>query len=142
MTVKVRSEAYGFADTDAEAQRVTMVDSAGVIVEATPGAASIFFVKIDTAASGGTDLVAAAGAGNRIRVLSYVVVAGGTVNVKFTSGTGPTDVTGPMPLVVNGGVSANSDRFGLFATAANAKLSINLSAAVQVSGHLTYILTA
>lgn len=127
-------------DETAKAARVIMVDSSGSAGGA--GDLAVLYATISTAASGGTDLVAAPGASLRIRVLSYVIVAGGTVNVKFTSGTGPTDITGAMPLVVNAGVAASSDRYGLFATAANAKLSINLSGAVQVSGHLAYIVTA
>lgn len=129
--------AQQWSDDTAKATRVTMVDSAGASVASNP---TVLFVKVDTTAT--VDLVAAAGVGLRIQVINYVLVAGGTVNVKFTSGTGPTDLTGPMPLVVNSGVSANSDRFGLFATAANAKLSLNLSAAVQVSGHIAYIVSA
>lgn len=102
---------------------------------------TILYAKVDTASSGGTDLVVAQGASQRIRVLSYTLVAAGAVNVKFTGGTGPTDLTGAMPFVANSGAANNSSQFGLFATAANAKLSINLSGAVQVSGHIAYIVT-
>lgn len=74
--------------------------------------------------------------GKRIRVVSYVIVASGAVNAQFRSGAN-TNLTGAMRLVEAGGVSAHFDG-GLFQTAVGEALNLNLSAAVQVSGHLTY----
>ena len=94
------------------------------------------FAVIDEASSGDNLLVAAV-ADRKIRVLNYVLVSAGTVNATFRSGTTP--ISGAMPLVANAGISSpHSDR-GLFETAVNTALNLNLSAAVGVRGHLTYI---
>ncbi|RMH18628.1 MAG: hypothetical protein D6698_06765 [Gammaproteobacteria bacterium] len=95
------------------------------------------FKAIDTSTSGNTVLVAAA-SGKKIRVLSYTVVAGGPVTVKFNDGSN--DLTGPITLSAAGdGGSASLPEGGLFETPAGSALNINLSAAVQVGGHITYI---
>lgn len=92
---------------------------------------------INTAASGNTTLATPA-TGKKIKVISYVIVSGGTVNVKFRSTT-TGDITGPMPLVANTGVSSGDSEYYHFKTVASEALQINLSAAVQVSGHFTYV---
>jgi hypothetical protein len=100
-------------------------------------------LKIDVSASGDTTLVAAV-SGRRIKVLSYVIVVADTVTVKFKSGS--TDITGPFTFVSGGsGVSSPAALSSMgfipaFVTAAGEALVINLSAAKQVGGHLTYIL--
>lgn len=96
--------------------------------------------KIDTSSSGDNTLQAA-DTNRRIRVYSYVIVAGGTVSVKWKSGS--TDLSGAMPLVANGGISAHSPGSAgafvpLLQTAANEALVLNLSGAVQVSGHYSW----
>jgi len=101
-------------------------------------------IKISVSASGNTELVAAQ-TGRQIRVLNYVIVAAGAVSVKFVSDAATdTDLTGAMPLAANGGVSsayapqAESVRECLFRTLYGEALSINLSGAVLVAGHLSY----
>ena len=89
------------------------------------------------AASGDNSIVAAQGSGNKIRVLSYVLVAGGTTTARFESGAGGTALTGVMPLVANSGVSAPFSPVGHFETGANAALS--LEATGDIDGHVTYI---
>lgn len=134
----LRTEVNEFVDEVATATRVLAVDATGAAAGTPPAASSILFAKIDTAAT--ADLVPLS-ATQKIRVLSYVIVAAGAVNVKFTGGTGPAvDLTGAMPLATNGGVAVSSAGVGLFETAINSKLTINLSGAVQVSGHVAYIL--
>ncbi len=91
---------------------------------------------INTAASGDTAVVAAV-AGKRIRVINYVLTAAGVVSVKFRSAT--TDLTGAMPFAANGGIAAAGAQPGYWVqTAAGEALNLNLSAAAQVSGHITY----
>ena len=107
-----------------------------VVTFATDGGKALQFVPISTAASGATQLVAAAGAGVKIKVVSYVIVASAPVTVKFQSAG--VDLTGAMALAANGGVSVSGNTSHLFETAANAVLNINLGGAVQVSGHLAY----
>lgn len=95
------------------------------------------FVPINVSASGQSPLIAAAGVGLKIKVVSYVVVAAGAVTVKFQSGN--TDLTGPMSFAANGGCSVlGKPSAHLFETAVNAALNINLGSAVNVSGHLAY----
>lgn len=89
---------------------------------------------ISLAASG--DLVALV-SGRRIRVIAYHLVAAGAVTVKFQSG-GTTDLTGAMTCATGAAQSPAECRAGHFQTAVGEKLNLVLSAAVQVSGHLTY----
>lgn len=91
---------------------------------------------INTAASGATSLVSAV-AGNNIVVLAYHFSAAGAVNVKFQSAS--TDLTGAMTCATGVPHDAASTDYGLFQTATNEALNINLSGAVQVSGHIVYI---
>jgi len=100
----------------------------------------MLFVKIDTATAGNNTLIAA-NANARIRVHNYVFVTGGVVNVKFVGGT--TDLTGAMSSSVSSpsATPTTADQEAcLFHTGKNEALIINLSDAVQVSGHLAYSL--
>lgn len=101
-------------------------------------AATPKFAAIDDATSGNNTLVAAV-ASKKLRVLSYVLVAAGTVNARFESGANGTALTGQMNLVANTGVSSGFNPLGHFETAANTLLNLELSAAVSVDGHLTYV---
>lgn len=96
------------------------------------------FAVISGSTSGNNTLVAAV-ASRKIRVISFFLVADGTVNVKFQSGAGGTDLTGAMALIANTGMAVNLNQFGHFETAVNTLLNMNLSAAVGVRGALTYI---
>lgn len=116
------------ADTISAAHdAVSMTDGTSVL--------TVKFASISTASSGYTSLVAAV-PGKKIRVLSYVLVAAGAVTAQFASASSAR--TGAMPLAANGGVSAQSPT-GLFETAVNEALRLNLGGAVQVSGHLSYV---
>lgn len=88
----------------------------------------------------GDNTVVAAVSGLKIRVLSYTLIAASAVNVRFESGAGGTALTGVMPVGANGGVSATFCPAGHFETAAGSLLNMELGGAVQVSGHLTYVL--
>lgn len=99
----------------------------------TPG-----FAIIDAATSGDNTLLAAQGAGNKIRVHQLFLVAAGTTTVRFESGAGGTALTGQMNLVANTGFSLPYSPVGWFETAANALLNLELSAAVSVDGCFTY----
>lgn len=91
-------------------------------------------LAITKAATG--DLVAAV-TGKSIVVLNYLIVAAGAVSVNFESGT--TDISGVMSMITGTPLAASDSEFGVLATAAGEKLAITLSGAVQVSGHLTYV---
>lgn len=94
------------------------------------------FASITASASGDTAVVAGVGA-KKIRVVSYVLTANGAVNAKFRSGT--SDISGLEYLAANGGVAAPYNPHGHFETAVATALNINLSGAVAVGGHLTYV---
>lgn len=98
-------------------------------------AVTVKFASISTASSGYTSLVSAV-TGKKIRVLSYAIVATAAVTAGFASAS--TAITGAMSLAANGGVSAQAPQ-GLFETASNTALRLNLGGAVQVSGHLSYV---
>lgn len=51
----------------------------------------------------------------------------------------PTDLTGLEYLGANGGVSSGYSPLGQFETVAGEALTINVTAAVAVGGHLTYV---
>lgn len=96
------------------------------------------FAAIDAATSGDNTLVAAAGAGNKVRVHQLLLVAAGTVNARFESGAGGTALSGQMNLVANTGFVLPYSPIGWFETAANTLLNLELSAAVSVDGVLAY----
>ena len=102
-------------------------------------ARTLVFDFIDDAVSGDNTLVAAAGAGNKIRVLAAFLVSAGTVNVRFESGAGGTALTGQMNLVANTGFVLPYNPKGWFETAANTLLNLELSAAISVDGCYLYV---
>lgn len=96
------------------------------------------FAKIAVSSSGANTIVSAV-TSKKLRVLSYVLVANGAVNAKWQSHVTPTDLTGLSYLAANGGVSSGFCQFGHFETVSGEALDLNLSGAVAVGGHLTYV---
>lgn len=95
------------------------------------------FASININTSGDNTIVASPGA-KVLRVLSYVLVADAAVLVKW----GDTTVaytSGAMSLAANGGVCAPFSPVGHVQTASAKGIVLNLSAAIGVRGHLTYI---
>jgi len=95
---------------------------------------SVSFAQINATASGDTQVVAAV-SGRRIVVVAFAVIASATVNIRFRSGS--TDITGAMRLVEGGGIAHAYDG-GLFETAVNQPLNINLSTNATVGGYVVY----
>lgn len=106
-------------------------------------------VPIDNGASANDiQVVAAPGAGRVVRVLNIVLIAGGSVTVKFASGTagggGQTDLTGAMPLTSTNSLQPGwtDDGFGgrscHFETKSNEGLVLKFGGAIQVSGYVNY----
>lgn len=97
-------------------------------------------IDFNTAA---TQTAVAAVAGKRIVVLTYALVNGvGTgQTVQWRSNT-TTNLSGVMqlPQAIGGGIafSAGRDNTGLFFTAPGEALSLVMSAATQVGGHIAY----
>lgn len=94
------------------------------------------FAVISASSSGNTSVVALVSS-KKIRVLAYAFQCNAAVNVKFQSNT--TDKTGLFYNAANTGALAGFNPVGWFETAAGEALNINLSGAVAVGGHITYI---
>lgn len=93
---------------------------------------------INTSTSGDNTIVAAV-ATKRIRVLAVAIVSDGTTDVRWESGASGTALTGQIPLQAREGYTI-SNPWGLFETAAvNTLLNLELTAAVNVHGWVTYI---
>jgi hypothetical protein len=101
-------------------------------------------VAISAAAGTPQDVVAAPGAGLKIYVVNIVLLVD-TANtiVKFTEGTGPTDITGAMELADNGGlvVGGSPDAPVLQTNTAGAKLSVSATVGAA-KGWLRYFVAA
>ncbi len=82
---------------------------------------------VSASATGDTAIVAARGAGIKIRVLAAYYVSTLANTVKFRSNT--TDISPPTPLAANGGMVLPFSPIGWFQTAANEALNGNLSVA-------------
>ncbi len=91
------------------------------------------------ASSNGDNTIVAATPGRQIWVLSWFLIAGGTVNATWKDDAS-TALTGPIPLIANTGVACQHNPASWFQTSTGNLLNLNLSAGIQVSGVLTYIL--
>jgi len=96
------------------------------------------FAVIDSASSGNNEIIAAK-TGTKFRVLSYALVSAGSVNTRFESSADGTALTGQMNFVANTGICCSHNPLGWFETKKGESLNLELSAAVSVDGHLTYI---
>jgi hypothetical protein len=100
-------------------------------------------VAINTASSGDVQLVALVAA-KTIYICGYNLMAAGTTNVQLEYGTGTacatgkTALTGPYNLAAQTGVSYGNGEGVVFKTASANALCVNNSAAVQISGVVTY----
>ncbi len=127
------------ANSNREKFPVSMAESPDSLVQDDGTTRAQFFVVINTASNGNNTLNAALSGALKIRILAGVVMAAGSVNVTFQSGTGGTAITGPMPLIANVGWTMPYNPKGWFETAPATLLNLNLSNGVQVSGFLTCI---
>lgn len=93
---------------------------------------------ISAAGVGDNTVVENTGSGKRVVILSYVLVAAGAVSIQWQDET--SNLSGVMPLAANGGIAARgSQEEPLLETGVGSDLQLNLSAAVAVTGHLTYM---
>jgi hypothetical protein len=97
------------------------------------------FAVIDAATSGDNTIVAALGASTKIRVLQVCLVAAGSLTARFESGASGTALTGQMSLIAGTPLVTPYCPLGLFETAANTLLNLELSAATSVDGWIVYI---
>jgi hypothetical protein len=94
---------------------------------------------INDASSGDNTIVAAAGAGLTIAVLGYHLVSDGTVDVRWEDGAGGTAFTGQMPFQAREGISAGYGFQPMWVGSANTLLNLELSAAINVHGQVSYV---
>lgn len=118
------------------------IQNASLLVTVGTGQGKTLLFK--SIATGGAPFVVlvAADATKRIKVVNYVVVLSGAGSVSFGSDSGD-DVTGPMAVATNGGVSCASDASTpLFQTGVNVDLSISVSGvgSPAAAGHIAYFL--
>lgn len=91
-----------------------------------------------------TTQIVALSSGQVIHVGSLSVIAGGAGNIRFvygtgtTCGTGTTNLTGDYPLIANAGISLGAGLGPVLVVPAGNALCVTTSAAVQMSGHVTY----
>jgi hypothetical protein len=111
-------------------------ESSAIAVAGAP--LTVKFAAIAASSSGNNTLVAAV-TSKKIRVVSVVFVANGSVNGKFQTGAGGTDLTGLFYMVANSGAALPFNPAGWFETGSGALLNLNLSGAVAVGGCISYI---
>lgn len=87
----------------------------------------------------GDNVIVAGVSGLRIVALQYVIVVAGAVTVSWEASGGAVH-GGPMAFAANGGAAPPFNPLGHFATPRGEGLVLNLTAGVQVGGHLTYAL--
>ena len=92
-----------------------------------------------TSAVGDTTLVAAQGAGVKIRVVSLFLVNTAAQTLTFKSGAGGTALTGAMALGANAILVLPFNPQGYFETATATLLELALSGSTQVSGGLQWV---
>lgn len=97
------------------------------------------YADINDSTSGNNTIIAAAGAGKRIAVWAVAVVSDGTVDVRFEDGAGGTAFTGQIPLQAREGFTHSAGGLvPLWVGSANTLLNLELSAAVNVHGTVSY----
>jgi hypothetical protein len=103
------------------------------------------FAKINATASGSNTIVPAV-ANKKIRVLAFTALTDANVTIEWLSNA--TAISGPMPILASGGMATSIGQlgtgghgvFGLMETEAGQALNLDLSAAANVGGFLTYYL--
>ncbi len=97
------------------------------------------YADINDAASGNNTIIAAQAAGKRIAVWSILIVSDGTVDVRWEDGAGGTAFTGQVPLQEREGYTYSAGGLvPLFVGTAATLLNLELSAAINVHGHVSY----
>lgn len=94
---------------------------------------------INTSTSGNNTIVAALGAGLRIAVLGCVIVSDGTTDVRWEDGASGTAKTGQIPLQAREGFVMPIGPQPWFVGSANTLLNLELTAAVNVHGIVSYV---
>lgn len=91
---------------------------------------------ISLSAGGDMEIIAAI-PGKRIYVLASAVIPAMTVEIQWKSGT--TALTGVIPMNAKGIDNPSYCPYGNFRTAVGEALVLNSDAAVEIGGHITYL---
>lgn len=105
-------------------------DVGGTIIDEAPAARAVSRAFANGTASGNTAVVAAQGAGVKIRVLAVVAVTSAASTLHMQSAT--TAISASLPCAANGGFVLPYNPHGWFQTAANEALNGNSSATANV----------
>lgn len=144
MTLTSAEHAYNgeIRDSDQRLIVVNAASSGGSTADPTnsAGTASPYkFIRVNASSSGDNTLIAAV-ASRKLRIIAYAIVAAGTVTALFQDSAGSPNIFGGFDLVANSGVVfAGSLNGPAFDTIAGNGLELNLSGAIAVKGHLTYV---
>lgn len=119
-------------------------NSIGVVgADPSKGGATPASVAINVSTATTTQLVALSGS-TKIYVTSFDVIAGGTGNITFvygtgaSCGTGTTSLTGAYNLTAQAGIAKGSGVGAILVVPAGNALCVTTSAAVQMSGSVSY----
>lgn len=133
----------GSTDDTTANSKFIQINSARQVVVDLRREQTVLFAAI-SASSSGDNAIVAADATRKIKLLSYLFISAGNVNATWKSGAA-TSLSGALPLIANVGAGlgpATAAGGHLMETAVNQALVLNLSGAVQVSGHISYFLEA
>ena len=97
---------------------------------------TVKYAAINRSSAGDGTAIVSAVSGKMITVLSIVIIAASAVECKWRSGS--TDLMGVASIAANGGYALSSVT-GLIQGGIDEALYLNLSASVQVSGHISYV---
>lgn len=123
-----------------EFTRIVSHDISGRLLDEGSSLRAVARAYVNATASGNTELVAAQGAGVRIRLLALFVLTDAAVSIKFQSAT--TDVSAVWALVANGGFVLPVNPHGWLQTNANEALNVNLSGIANVGVQATWCAAA
>jgi len=103
------------------------------------GTTEVLFDTINVATAGDNEILAAPPATKRIVVVHYLLNPQGAVNLYWRDGAGGAALCGTLAFGAAGFLEV-SYRDGVLGTSDGTALVLNLSAVVQVSGHIAYLL--
>ena len=101
-------------------------------------AATVQYASFSTSSSGATTIVSAVG-GKKVYVLRWSVSSNGNTNVNLQSHTTTTNATGVRYLTQYASGGGAYCPLGIMATTTGEALDVNNSAAVAISGEITYV---
>jgi len=143
-TTDAASAVGGTGTISAKLREVTtQLDTLNTSINANPAYLGTATAAVSISTATTTQIVALSGS-TQVKVTSLSIIAGGTGNVTFVygtgsaCGTGTTALTGAYPLTAQSGLALGGGLGPVLITPAGQALCITTSAAIQVSGHVTY----